>query len=342
MKHTFERSALALVGVLVGGLVGAVYLDPPLGDTRAPRAVLRIAPSALVPESQRDLELDLETAARAEGPAAAREHSTETVAETFRAAGYSYETLLSGEGQVPRIFLASVPDDLDQLRQVEHRKALFIEAVLPLVLQVNEEIRAARARLWDLRARKRLGEQLDAVDRLWLATMSERYGVARGDLESLLARVDIVPPSLALAQAAAESGWGTSRFAREGNALFGQWTTADGPGLTPLERERGLTHKVRAFDSLLESVRAYALNLNTHTAYRGFRKARLKMRRHGKPLDGSRLAGELEAYSERGLEYVGILRTIIDANRLSQLDAARLSDDTEAAGGPEPVRGTDA
>lgn len=320
MKLSFERGALALVGLMVFGLMGAVFLDPPEGGTSSPRAVMRMAASAMVPPMDRPRAAPLVAVEAA--PAASG-----TLSGTFRRLGYDYDSLFQGESQVPRIFLASVPSDLGQVREVPVRKALFIQTVLPLVLQANEKLLTHRERLADIKTRRDAGEKLDAIDRLWLAMMAERYKVKRGDLDALLARVDIIPPSLALAQAAAESGWGTSRFVREGNALFGQWTSsAKANGLVPLARDAGKTHRIKIFPSLLGSVESYILNLNTHRAYRGLRKLRAKLRAEDAPIDGGLLAGELIAYSERGLDYVATLRDIIGKNRLRQLDNTRLMD----------------
>jgi len=136
--------------------------------------------------------------------------------------------------------------------------------------------------------------------------------------------VDEVPASLALGQAAVESGWGTSRFVREGNALFGQWTFDPGQGMTPRDRTAHKRHMVRRFNALMDSVRAYMRNLNTHQAYREFRAARRTMRADGSFLRGRLLAAELSRYSERGRAYVADLRSIIRENGLSRLDAVRL------------------
>ena len=172
--------------------------------------------------------------------------------------------------------------------------------MLPIVLQVNEEIMAERKRLWALRTRLRMGRRLDAIERLWLIVRAERYGVARGDIDGLLRRLDVIAPSMALAQAAEESGWGTSRFARQGNAIFGQWVFAEPGALTPMRRDKGKAHGIRTFASLLDGARSYARNLNSHRAYGAFRALRAKLRRAGKPLDGALLAGTLVRYSKRG------------------------------------------
>ncbi|MEO5336815.1 MAG: glucosaminidase domain-containing protein [Magnetospirillum sp. WYHS-4] len=326
MMSTFERAALALVGLLVLSLMGAVYVSPPDMATASPRAVLHMAASAMIP-TRIPFRKDAEYWDR-RGPG----QSSHTLANSFRRLGYDFEQVKTGQDSVPRVFLANVPTDLDKVRESDMRKALFIQMVLPLVLEVNEEIEADRARLLEIAARGKAGQRLDAIDRLWLTVVAERYEVERDDIEGLLERLDIVPVSLAVAQAAAESGWGTSRFVREGNALFGQWTTETYDGLTPKEREDGASHKVRAFDSLSDSARSYVHNLNTHKAYQGLRKARAAMRDKGETLSGHKLAAELIRYSERGLDYVADLRNIMSANDLGKLDKARLRE--REAGAP--------
>lgn len=246
-------------------------------------------------------------------------------ARTHHKLDYALDAVLRGERAVPRLTLARMPDTLSNLKQVSKRKAMFFKAVLPLVLQVNEEILKDRRRAWKIRGEKRLGQHVSAADRLWLNVMTERYGVAHGAIDALMVRLDVVPPSLALAQAATESGWGTSRFVREGNAIFGQWTWSQDAGIVPLGRAEGKTHRIRAFGSLIDSVRAYMLNINTHRAYRALRRERAALRRRGAPLDGSDLAQFLDKYSQRGDAYVADLQTIIAANNLSALDDARLA-----------------
>jgi Bax protein len=161
-------------------------------------------------------------------------------------------------------------------------------------------------------------------DNAWLQDLSRRYGLDAPDFDLLLKRVDIIPPSIALAQAAEESGWGTSRFALEGNAPFGQYTFDDGNGLIPERREDGKRHLIRTYEHLLDGVRSYAQNLNIHEAYRQFRRQRAEMRAHGQELDGVKLVPALLAYSERGQAYVETVETIIRANNLAPFDRARL------------------
>ncbi len=316
----FERGALAAVGVLVAGLVAAVVYFPPVLVTSAPRAVLHIPVAAPVPPKE----------AMPSGLQALRvgtpEPSAHKLSSTFSDLGYDFEAVLAGDSRVPRLFLASLPADMANVREVKVRKAIFFQTVLPLILQVNEEILAERRRLWDLRFQKSLGRRLDAIDRLWLAALADRYGVERGDIGALLHHVDVIPPSLALAQAAEESGWGTSRFVREGNALFGQWTFSNSGQLIPRQRDAGKKHGIKVFDSLLDSVRAYSRNLNGHRAYRGLRAMRAAMRKAGAPIDGAALTRTLARYSERGPAYVASIRSIIAANKLRPLDDARLHD----------------
>ena len=135
--------------------------------------------------------------------------------------------------------------------------------------------------------------------------------------------MDIVPVSLALAQAAKETGWGTSRFAQQGNALFGQWTWS-GEGLKPKDAEKNEGHKVMKFNVLQASVRAYQRNLNTHSIYEYFRSARAKLRDLGEPLDSMILSGYLDKYAETGNEYVKVLQKIIQQNNLKDFDDAKL------------------
>lgn len=325
----FHRGLLGLVTGLTMLLVAVAAMHPPEGIAALSRAS--------------DGSASLESSARRTGvtralPYVPQIHTTQiyatrgpiapdsaaALARAFHLASFDLNHVADGVRAVPRLFVARLPGDMPDMPEVAERKAVFFKSVLPLVLKVNEDIRNERRRLWSLHSRVRLGETLDAVDRLWLIVMAERYKVTRGDIDALLSRVDVVPISLALAQAAEESGWGTSRFTREGNALFGQWTW-DGDGIEPLRRDDGRTHKIRAFSTLLDSVRAYALNLNSHDAYRALRKARAAMRAAGRTPDGYALAGYLTRYSERGEAYVDGLRALMETNDLRRFDEAKLA-----------------
>jgi Bax protein len=253
------------------------------------------------------------------------------LAKTFQQLGYDLDRVRSGEAAVPRLFLASLPGDIRHIRETRVRKSLFFKTVLPLVLQANEEILRDRRRLWSLHFQISLGQKPGPVDRLWLMVLAEQYGFKRVSISALLKRVDIIPPSMALAQAAEESGWGTSRFVREGNAVFGQWTFSGTGNLVPADRDEDKKHRIRTFDSLLDSVRAYARNLNTHAAYRKLRSLRQSLRLKGAPVEGLLLVDNIKSYSQRGEKYVEAIRALIKTNNLQRLDDARLND-----GAPKP------
>ncbi len=245
----------------------------------------------------------------------------------FRRIGYRLEAIRQGARPVPRVFVTAMPVDMLLLDSIEHRKTVFFKSMLPLILHVNEEILEQRQRLLDLQKRIRAGQKLSTEERLWIEDMADRYEVKSAGPDDLLRRVDVIPPSLALAQAAEESGWGTSRFAQKGKALFGQRTFHQTSGLVPAARPEGKRHKVKSFGRLLDGVHSYARNLNIHPAYRQFRKVRAALReRDGEEtmIDGLTLAGTMLRYSERGTDYVRTIEIIIRANELDQFDKARL------------------
>ena len=228
----------------------------------------------------------------------------------------------TGDAAVHRALHRELPAEYHEISSVDHRKGAFFSVVLPLVLIANEEVLADRRRLSRL---ARGGAPIGAADQAWVARLAARYGTDPAAIDELLRRVDMVPPALALAQAAEESGWGQSRFARQGNALFGEWTWNEGEGIVPAGRPAGATYAVRSFDTLLDSVRSYLRNLNTNAAYADLRSARAAMRASSQDLDAARLAGTLLRYSQRGDEYVDSLRTIIRANDLGAFSGARLA-----------------
>jgi Bax protein len=226
---------------------------------------------------------------------------------------------------VPRTMLRALPGWLDDGTEAERRKRLFLKAALPLVLRVNETIRAQRATLERLLRRRESGETLGGRERAWLARIAAHYRTDPGRPAELRARVRPIPPSLALAQAATESGWGSSRFAQAGNALFGQWTYSEDKGLEPEKREPGKTHRVKAYDRLIESVWDYARNLNTNRVYLGFREMRARLAADGDRPAGPMLAATLSSYSQKGMEYVWLIQDVIRQNGLDALDGARLA-----------------
>ncbi|MFV3076695.1 glucosaminidase domain-containing protein [Niveispirillum fermenti] len=272
--------------------------------------------------------------------------------DLFHAREYRIDAVRSGEMTVPRLVLTDLPTGITTLESTQDRKALFVKTLLPLILMANERIEQDRHRLERLLAVRQSGEALAPHDRLWLADLAEHYGMkpsAEINIKGLLQRVDVIPASLALAQAAEESGWGTSRFAQRGNALFGQltWNT-EHAGIVPRNRQPGETHRFRAFDAPKGSVDSYVHNLNTHRAYAQFRQMRASLRAQEKPISGLMLATALTAYSERGEDYVRTIRSLIRVNSLSDFDAAMLSADLmeevlgplPAGDGPQPALAT--
>jgi len=338
---TFHWGSLSAAASMVAVLFGTAWLMPTPSGTSVARASFSSqddtsAALSHVNGSQANGTFTADALAAIDEFASADELSSMETASGPRDGGLNYDlnAVLEGSAGVPRVKLVSLPDNLAEIRETEERKAVFFKTVLPLVLQVNEQIVEDRSRLWGLQAQKQTGSKINALDRLWLAAMADRYNTPRGDINALLRHHDVVPPSLALAQAATESAWGTSRFVREGNAMFGEWTFAsDHKGIVPNERASGKSHRVRAFDSLYDSVQSYITNLNKHRAYKEFRAMRAEMRAKGQTVNGARLASTLHRYSERGALYVSELHAIISGNELDLLDGARLSQN----GGFEPV-----
>ena len=233
-------------------------------------------------------------------------------------------------GISPGLLLSSLPSDLQRIDSPKLRKVLFIQAALPLILEVNQKLLSDRSKIKSTFKEKSRGIILDASKKKWLETIQKNYGLTdlgqqynAAFFDAMLKRVDIVPVSMALAQSAEESGWGTSRFAHEGNALFGQRVWRSATGMIPRLRPRGEKFLVRSFNNLLESVWAYALNLNTHPAYIDFRVARRNLRLAGEDVVGLKLIGKLGNYSEKGEEYVRKIENIIKLNQLEQFDGAR-------------------
>ena len=242
----------------------------------------------------------------------------------FTALNYDFGNILDEGAAVPRILVVNMPRDIRKIKTPTDRKLVFFKTILPLVLETNKYILRDRKRFLRIKADIIKLGKASVVDRLWLAALSDSYNVKPDDFSELLRRVDIIPPSMALAQAAEESGWGTSRFVLEGNALFGQYTFDTKYSLVPLERDKGKGHNIRAFSSLLDAVRSYAHNLNTHRAYKNFRSKRQSLRRKGYEITGNKLVGTLTSYSERGGKYVSTIRSIINLNRLKNLDNAKI------------------
>lgn len=234
---------------------------------------------------------------------------------------YDLKKIQANAAPVPRVYVASLPRDMGSLENTDERKRLFIKVMLPLVLRVNGHIEAQRKLFQRLRSDLKAGKKLSGKDQDRLNNLAEIYKTKPDDLVTLDRRIGIIPPSLAIAQAAVESGWGTSRFAVNGNALFGQRTYGGG-GLSPKKTDAPGTFKVERFPHLYSSVWAYARNLNTQSAYRNLRERRKDLR--GGTIHGTALAPALISYSEKGTEYTELLASVITGSRLGRLDGARL------------------
>ena len=220
---------------------------------------------------------------------------------------------------VKPVALTLLPNEIKMIENTKKRKEFFIQIVLPLILKENSNIRIDRKRLFTIINKSNNTN----IEKKWLDKKYKQYGVPTKDLSILKIRMDVIPVSLAIAQAAKETGWGTSRFAQEGNALFGQWTWS-GEGLKPKEAQKNEGHKVMKFNVLQASVRAYQRNLNTHSTYEDFRLARAELRDQEKDLDSLILARYLKEYAETGNQYVEVLQKIIKQNNLKDFDDAKL------------------
>ena len=221
-------------------------------------------------------------------------------------------------GSVKPIYLSKLPPDLKNIKNTSKKKDTFIKIVLPLIIDENNKILENRKKLFKI-----LGKSSNTMgEKRWLKRRFDEYQINNEDIADLKLRMDIIPVSIAIAQAAKESGWGTSRFALEGNAMFGQWTYGK-DGIKPKDSE-GKGHKVLKFPMLRSSIMAYQRNLNTHKAYRMFREKRASLRTDNKKISGLDLVSYLESYAATGKEYVKILKTIINQNELTDFDNSEL------------------
>ena len=244
--------------------------------------------------------------------------NAETTLNLFDDLGYDLKGVRAGQ-KVKPIYLTKLPKDLKTLGNTKKKRELFIKILLPLILDENEKITENRIKLFKI-----LGKNFNTVgERVWLKRRFKEYKIADQDLAKLKMRMDIIPVSIALAQAANESGWGTSRFALEGNALFGQWTWSKN-GISPANKDPNKNHKILQFQILKASVKAYKNNLNTHNAYKEFREVRAKLRQKEQQITGLDLTQYLKNYAELGEKYVSILEGIIKNNSLTDFDKANL------------------
>jgi Bax protein len=244
--------------------------------------------------------------------------SASTIQELFKSTNYNLMDVRKNKLVKP-ISLDLLPKEIVKIENVKKRKELFIQIILPLVIDENNSIKLDRMMLFSILNKNKNTK----AEQEWLDVKFKQYGVVNKNLSTLKIRMDEVPVSMAIAQAAKETGWGTSRFAQEGNALFGQWTW-NGRGIKPADAESDSTHKVMRFKVLQASVKAYQRNLNTHSSYKDFRSARAELRDKRKKLDSMILTEYLDKYAETGKEYVKILQQIIRQNGLKDFDDAKL------------------
>ena len=245
-------------------------------------------------------------------------YTTSEIDSLFKEVNYNLKDVRNTKLVKP-IDIGLLPNEIKNIGNTKKRKDMFIKIVLPLIVKENNKIRVDRKRLFTILNKNSNTD----IEKKWLEKKYKQYGVRKNDLSTLKVRMDEIPVSLAIAQAAKETGWGTSRFALKGNALFGQWTWS-GEGLKPKNADEGKDHKVMKFHSLQLSVRAYLRNLNTHSTYKNLRKARTELRNQNKPLDSLILSKHLDKYAETGNQYIEVLQKIIEQNNLKAFDEARL------------------
>ena len=244
--------------------------------------------------------------------------SASTIEQLFKETDYNLKDVRKTKLVKP-VRLSLLPNEMKMIESTEKRKNLFIQIILPLIIEENNRIKLNRKKLFSILNKNHNSN----AEKKWLNEKFKQYGVLNKDLSTLKVRMDMVPVSLAIAQAAKETGWGTSRFALEGNALFGQWTWS-GEGIKPADADHNATHKVMKFKILKSSIRAYQRNLNTHSGYKEFRMARAALRDNRRNLDGLILATYLNKYAETGTEYVKIIKQIIKQNNLTDFDDVKL------------------
>ena len=242
-----------------------------------------------------------------------------TIEELFKSEGYTLQEVRSSKKVNIGFSIPRLPLEIKNIENVKKKKELFIQIILPLILEENTSIKVDRIKLFSILNKK----YNSPGEKEWLNKKFKQYGVKNRDLSELKIRMDEIPVSLAIAQAAKETGWGTSRFAQQGNALFGQWTWT-GEGIKPAGIEDGAKHKVAKFKILKASVRAYQRNLNTHPSYSNFRKERAIQRENENKLNSHILVNFLDKYAETGDEYIKVLKQIIKQNSLTDFDDVKI------------------
>ena len=249
--------------------------------------------------------------------------SASTLNQLFKETKYNLKDVRKNKIVKP-VSIDLLPSEIKSIESTKKRKELFIQIVLPLILEENNRIKLDRKRLFVILNKNNNTKS----EKNWLNSKFKQYGVVNQDLTTLKIRMDIIPVSLAIAQAAKETGWGTSRFAIEGNALFGQWTW-NGEGIKPAAADAGATHKIMKFKVLQASVRAYQRNINTHSSYKKFRETRAIQRDNDGKLNSLELVTYLDKYAETGKEYTIVLKKIIKQNSLTDFDDSKLLPSSE-------------
>jgi Bax protein len=270
---------------------------------------------------------------------------TEAVIEWLKAENWWGEEKRGEQLKVPRVILTGLSERWQKNAAnmpVPMKKEVFYRFILPLAVHANEMVLERREQLKRLDAELAGDKQLSAEDLAWLRGMAVVLRIAKQEtaeqmsdpaelrqvIDQALYKLDVIPAGMVLGQAAYESGYGTSRFAVKGNALFGQWTYG-GKGLVPEQQRKELgDHRIAAYDWPFDSVRGYYINLSSHPAYEGFRRLRAQLKAAGKPLSSMKLVEGLKSYSERGQEYVDTLKGIIRVNHLDLADDAVFRDES--------------
>ena len=245
--------------------------------------------------------------------------SASTIEQLFKDTDYTLKKVKKTKLVNIGINLDHLPTEMKNIENTKKRKNLFIQIILPLIIEENLKIKLDRKKLFVILNKNNNTKS----DLEWIGKKFKQYGVSKNDFPTLKTRMDEVPVSLAIAQAAKETGWGTSRFAQKGNALFGQWTWS-GDGIKPAGAEIDSTHKVASFKVLKASVKAYLRNLNTHPSYKQFRKERAIQRDNDEKLNSLELVKYLDKYAETGIEYTRTLSKIIKQNSLTEFDDVKI------------------
>lgn len=244
-------------------------------------------------------------------------YSFSTTAQQVKREAWAYQGVTKANPVI------KIPD-FTQYKVVQEKKKAFFDFIRPMVIEENEILRNEYKHIQDLSKDILAGEKISSTQQVWLEAMAEYYRVAPFDvnekgLQALLKKVDIIPESLFLAQAANESAWGTSRFARTANNIFGQWCFTEGCGIVPKLRKAGETYEVQKFKSVNDAVRTYMHHLNSHPFYEKLRESRLTARKTNMDPSGYDMAIGLEKYSARGLAYVKEVRSMIRYNKLEKV-----------------------